>query len=96
LQPNHWQYLQALGERPIRNYNPAYFSSTWKILINVFGHYASLMIFNEIMLWLGLILAVTSFIKNHVVAIALILFLGMGPYFFPYIPHYYEDIPNEN
>ena len=93
LQPNHWQYLQALGEKPISNYNPAYFSFTWKILINVFDHYASFMIFNEVMLWLGLILAVTSFIKNHVVATALILFLGMGPYFFPYIPYYYKDIP---
>jgi len=89
----NWQLRQALSQTPFNNHHPAYFSFIWKILIDVFGHYGSMMVFNEVMLWSGLILVVTSFIKNQWLATLFILFLGLGPYYLPYIPHYYKDVP---
>jgi len=93
LYQKHGMYMMALGLKEYSDAVPIYFSFFFKILINISGHYSSFMIFNEIILWLGLILIVTSFIKNHLIATLLILFVGLGPYYFPYIIYYYKDIP---
>jgi len=93
LYQKHGMYMMAKGLIEYSDEVPIYFSFIFKILLNLFGHYSSFMILNEIMLWLGLILVITSFIRNHLIATLLILFVGLGPYYFPYIIYYYKDIP---